>query len=85
MPKSYTTWFILAGVWLFTAVLHIFEHASPLRIGYDILAALLFIFLGFSQRHYAPQGDVGKKRLHRITAVTVAVFFLLVIIALILF
>lgn len=81
MPKSCITWFILAGIWILTAIVHIFEQASSIRIGYDILAASLFIFLGFAQRHYAPMGEDGKKKLKRITIIS-CILCLLVVVAL---
>lgn len=85
MPKSCVTWFILAGIWILTAIVHIFEHASSIRIGYDILAASLFIFLGFAHRYYAPKGVAGKKKLKRITIISCILFLLLVVIILIAF
>ena len=85
MPRSCITWFILAGIWILTAIVHIFEHASSIRIGYDILAASLFVFLGFAQRHYAPKGGAGKRKLQRIAAVSCSLCLLLVVIVLIAF
>ncbi len=84
--KNWYMWLVLAGIWLLTVIMALFEDpVRPVVIGYRFAAFAVMVALAFVQRACEKRGAKGKKILSIVYAVVIAALALFLAALLILY